>query len=241
MGRYRSSQVFLNVAYYLLICFVADFRPLVIGGFFKLIVSLVLACLLAFVVVHSANICRLLTACLHALPVSLLPAGRRSAMGRAVADDYRSSKWTKSLSALSASPTYSLVVAPLDLKRMPSFVRRCLLAVFPLDRIRLLSLERDGVSMSTSEFAGREALTNTAHEIPESEYTRRLSERQWQLACIRVLHQRLWTYLIAAALGWLRCRLGGPFIAPGFRVLDSAAFGSRSVHHPVAYEERART
>ena len=54
--------------------------------------------------------------------------------------------------------------------------------------------------MSTSEFAEREALTSKAHEIPESEYARRLSERQRQLASIRVLHQRLWTYVIAAAL-----------------------------------------
>ncbi len=84
-------------------------------------------------------------------------------------------------------------------KRMPSFARRCLL-FFPLDGIRLLDLERDGVSMSTSEFAEREALANIAHDIPESEYARRLSERQRQLASIRGLHQRLWTYLIAAAL-----------------------------------------
>jgi hypothetical protein len=54
--------------------------------------------------------------------------------------------------------------------------------------------------MSTSEFAGREALTKTAHEIPQSEYACRLSGRQRQLASIRVLHQRLWTYLITAAL-----------------------------------------
>jgi hypothetical protein len=54
--------------------------------------------------------------------------------------------------------------------------------------------------MSTSEFAGREALANIAHEIPQGEYARRLGERQRQLASIRGLHQRLWTYLIAAAL-----------------------------------------
>jgi MutS domain V len=54
--------------------------------------------------------------------------------------------------------------------------------------------------MSTSEFAGREALTNVAHEIPDGEYTRRLGERQRQLVGIRDLHQRLWTYLITAAL-----------------------------------------
>jgi hypothetical protein len=73
MGRYSCSQIFVNVAYFLLFCFVAEFRPLVIGGFFKLVASLALACLLAFVVVQSANICRLLIACLHARPVCLLP------------------------------------------------------------------------------------------------------------------------------------------------------------------------
>ena len=36
MGSYRHSQIFLNVAYCLLIFCVADFRPLLIGGFFKL-------------------------------------------------------------------------------------------------------------------------------------------------------------------------------------------------------------
>jgi hypothetical protein len=73
MGRYCSSQILLNVAYCLLIFWVVDFRPLVIGGFFKLVASLALACLLAFVVVHSANIHRLLIACLHALPVRFFP------------------------------------------------------------------------------------------------------------------------------------------------------------------------
>jgi hypothetical protein len=73
MGRYRRSQIFVNVAYCLLIFCVADFRPLVIGGFFKLVASLMLACLLAFVVVHSPNIRKLVAACLRALPISLLP------------------------------------------------------------------------------------------------------------------------------------------------------------------------
>jgi hypothetical protein len=54
--------------------------------------------------------------------------------------------------------------------------------------------------MTTAEFAGREASPNAAHETPEGEYVRRLSERQQQLASIRGLHQRLWIYLIAAAL-----------------------------------------
>jgi hypothetical protein len=71
MGCYRHSQMFLNVAHCLFIFCAADFRPLVIGGFFKLIASLALACLLAFVVVHSASICKLVAACFHALPVSL--------------------------------------------------------------------------------------------------------------------------------------------------------------------------
>jgi len=73
MNRYCHSQIFLNVAYFLLIFCLADFRPLVVGGLFKLVASLVLACLLAFVVVHSANIRRLLIACLRALPVCFFP------------------------------------------------------------------------------------------------------------------------------------------------------------------------
>ena len=52
--------------------------------------------------------------------------------------------------------------------------------------------------MNTSDFAGREALANKAHEIPQSEYARRLSERRRQVASIRALHQRLWTSVIVA-------------------------------------------
>ena len=73
MGCYRYSQMFLNVAHCFIVFCVADFRPLVIGGFFKLIASPALACLLAFVVVHSAGIRKLVVACFHALPVSLFP------------------------------------------------------------------------------------------------------------------------------------------------------------------------
>jgi hypothetical protein len=72
MGRY--SQILLNFAYCLLVFCVADFRPLVIAGFFKLVVSLVLACLLAFVIVHSPNIGKLLASCLRALPVRFFPS-----------------------------------------------------------------------------------------------------------------------------------------------------------------------
>ncbi len=70
MGPYHI-RVFLNVAYFLLVFCVADLRPLVMGGFFKLIASLMLACLLAFVVVHSPNLSKLLAACLRALPITL--------------------------------------------------------------------------------------------------------------------------------------------------------------------------
>ncbi len=54
--------------------------------------------------------------------------------------------------------------------------------------------------MNTSEFGGPGALTSTGHEIPESEYSRRLNQRQRQLAGLRVLHRRGWIYLAAAAL-----------------------------------------
>jgi hypothetical protein len=73
MGRYRYSQMLFNAAYYLLALFVLNPRPLLIVGLFKLTAFLVLACLLAFVVVHSANICRMVIACLHALPVCFFP------------------------------------------------------------------------------------------------------------------------------------------------------------------------
>jgi hypothetical protein len=42
--------------------------------------------------------------------------------------------------------------------------------------------------------------TNTLHETPESEYKRRLRRREEQLTRIRVLHWRLWTYLIVVVL-----------------------------------------
>ena len=71
MRRHGYRQMFLNVAGFLLVVCVVDFRPLVIGGFFKLVTSLVLAILLMFVVIHAANLWRVLAACLQALPVSL--------------------------------------------------------------------------------------------------------------------------------------------------------------------------
>jgi hypothetical protein len=70
MGLYRHIQAFFNAAYCLFGLFVLDLRPLLIVGLFKLIAFVVLSCLLAFVVVHSANICRFVIASLRALPVS---------------------------------------------------------------------------------------------------------------------------------------------------------------------------
>jgi hypothetical protein len=68
------GRMFLNAAYYLLVVFcLIDFRALVIGGLFDLIASLILAFLLTFVVVHSANVCAVLAACLRVLPSTLFP------------------------------------------------------------------------------------------------------------------------------------------------------------------------
>lgn len=58
----RYTRGFLTVAYCLLILGAAEFRPVVIGGFFKLIASIVLAYLLAFVLVHRTNIFKILAA-----------------------------------------------------------------------------------------------------------------------------------------------------------------------------------
>ena len=73
MGHNRYGQVFLNVAFSLLIFCVAEFRPVVIGGFFKLITSVVLAYLLAFVLVHRTNIFKTLAASLQASQMSGVP------------------------------------------------------------------------------------------------------------------------------------------------------------------------
>jgi hypothetical protein len=70
----RCSQILLNFACCLLIFCVADLRPVVIGGLFKLAGSLALACLLAFVIVHSPNVGKLLASCLRTLPVRYFPS-----------------------------------------------------------------------------------------------------------------------------------------------------------------------
>lgn len=62
MECYRYTRGFLTVACCLLTLGVAEFRPIVIGAFFKLIASIVLAYLLSFVLVHRTNIFKILAA-----------------------------------------------------------------------------------------------------------------------------------------------------------------------------------
>lgn len=73
MGHYRHNQMFFTVACLVIVRYVADLRLLLIGNFFKLVVSLLFAYLLAFVAVHSANICRLLVALLSGLTTDFFP------------------------------------------------------------------------------------------------------------------------------------------------------------------------
>lgn len=70
MDCYRYTRGFLTVAYCLLILSVAEFRPIVIGGLFKLVASIVLVYLLAFVLVHRTNIFKILAAGLKLSPRS---------------------------------------------------------------------------------------------------------------------------------------------------------------------------
>lgn len=90
MARYRCTLLVLNAACFYLLSLMADVRPLVVVSLSKLVASLVLACLLAFVVVHSVNICRLLTTCLRPLPVCFFPLTVESSIRRSTADDYLS-------------------------------------------------------------------------------------------------------------------------------------------------------
>lgn len=70
MDCYRYIRGLLTVACCFLILSVAEFRPIVIGGFLKLIASIVLAYLLAFALVHRTNIFKLLAAGLKMSPMS---------------------------------------------------------------------------------------------------------------------------------------------------------------------------
>jgi hypothetical protein len=64
----RYRQVLLTIAYYVLSVGLANLSPLLVSGLLKLIAFLVFACLLTFVVVHSATIRQAVTACLATLP-----------------------------------------------------------------------------------------------------------------------------------------------------------------------------
>jgi hypothetical protein len=70
MECYRYAREFLTLVFYVLILRTAEFRPVVIGGFFKLIAAIVLAYLLAFVLVHRTNIFTMLAAGLKVSPMS---------------------------------------------------------------------------------------------------------------------------------------------------------------------------
>lgn len=73
MGCFGYSRLVFNAVHCFIVICVLDARPILIVGLLKLVSALQLACLLAFVVVHSSNICRLITASLGALPVSYFP------------------------------------------------------------------------------------------------------------------------------------------------------------------------
>src|SRR5260221_10561905 len=74
MGHSRYPRVFLDVALYLLAYCLVNFQPsFLVGGFSKLLASLVLAYLLAFVVIHPTDAFKRVAACLEALPVALAP------------------------------------------------------------------------------------------------------------------------------------------------------------------------
>jgi hypothetical protein len=72
MSQHCYRQAFRNVSICLLVVWLLHYGPaLVIGGFGKLIASLVLASLLMFVVSRSADICRATIAFVQSLPTSL--------------------------------------------------------------------------------------------------------------------------------------------------------------------------
>lgn len=80
MARYRYSPMLFNAACIVLLRVVSDFRLLVAIGFFKIVGSLALACLLAFVVVHSAQIRRLFISRLKAFSPRVFPLAVESGM-----------------------------------------------------------------------------------------------------------------------------------------------------------------
>ena len=89
MARCRYSLIVLNVVCGILLGLAANFGPTIVIGFFKLVASLALACLLAFVVLHSPTIGRLLIACFHALLVCFFPLAVGTPIGRASKDYHK--------------------------------------------------------------------------------------------------------------------------------------------------------
>jgi len=81
----RHSLVFASVCLVLLI---TDIRPLLFTAFVKVVGSLVLACLLAFVAVHSVNIGKLLISCLKAFSVLFFPFAVESRISSNTADSH---------------------------------------------------------------------------------------------------------------------------------------------------------
>lgn len=71
MFGYSLNPMASNLACHLAVFCLVNLRPLLVGGLFKLIAFATLACLLAFVVIHSAKICGLLVASLQTHVVSL--------------------------------------------------------------------------------------------------------------------------------------------------------------------------
>ena len=87
MARFRYSLILLNVICGALLGLAANFGPTVVVGFCKVVASLALACLLAFVVLHSLTIGRLLIARFQALLVSFFPLAVRAPIGRTSKDN----------------------------------------------------------------------------------------------------------------------------------------------------------
>jgi hypothetical protein len=88
VARYRYSLILLNVVCGALLGLSANLGPTLIIGFFKVIASLALACLLAFVVLHTPTIGRLLIVCFQALLVCFSPVAVEAPISRASTDPY---------------------------------------------------------------------------------------------------------------------------------------------------------
>lgn len=89
MVRYRYSLMLLNLVCIVLLRFMSGARPLLAIGLFKVVGSLVLACLLAFVVVHSAHIRRLLVSCLKVFSLCFFPLAVESRIFSDTTDSHR--------------------------------------------------------------------------------------------------------------------------------------------------------